>query len=144
VVEFSEEGARALGRSYWVEVERSTFGLVRQAARGSGVRLCLLGRGPTLLELGVPDVVATPRLVRCRFAIAGGLLARRPQGDITFTQTRDHGLQLSSTIRNFLPTLAARHGKPHWTGALYDQLQSRLHVFISRRYFARLTREVER
>jgi hypothetical protein len=92
----------------------------------------------------MPEVVATPSVVRCRFAIAGGLLAQRPQGDITFAQIRGDRLELSSMIRDFLPTLAARQGKPHWTGALYGRLQSRVHVFISRRYFARLTREAQR
>lgn len=138
VVAFTEEGARALGRAYWAEVERSTLGLVRRAAR-PGLRLCLFGRGPALLELGEPDVLASPGLVRCRYAITGGLLVRRPQGDITFVQAAGDRLELSSTIRDFLPALGARQGEPHWTGALYDQVQSRVHVLISRRFFAGLT-----
>jgi len=129
VVEFSEEGALALGRSYWAEAERSTLGLVRQVARG--LHLCLFRRAPALLEFRAPEVVATPSVVRCRFAIAGGLLARRAQGDITFAQIRADRFELSSMIRDFLPTFAAPQGKPHWTGALYDPVQSRVHVFIS-------------
>ncbi len=145
VVEFTEHGAHALGRAYWAEVERSTLGLVRQVARHPGVQLRLLGRGPALLEFGEPDVVASPSLVRCRYAIIGGVLAQRAQGDISFAQVGGgHRLELSSAIRDFLPTLAARQGEPHWTGALYDQLQSRLHVLISRRFFARLTSEARR
>lgn len=144
VVDFTEQGARSLGRAYWAEVERSTLGLVRQAARRPGVQLCVLGRGPALLSFGEAEVTASSSLVRCRYAITGGVLAQRPQGDISFTQARGDRLELSSTIRDFLPTLAARQGEPHWTGALYDQLQSRLHVLISRRFFARLASEARR
>jgi hypothetical protein len=140
VVEFSEQGAHALGRAYWAEVERSTLGVVRSVACRGGVQLRLLGRGPALLQLGEPEVVASGSFVRCRYAITGGVLARRPQGDISFAQADGDRLELSSTIRDFVPTLGARQGEPHWTGALYDQLQSRLHVLISRRFFARLTR----
>lgn len=141
VVEFTEDGAHALGSAYWDEVERSTLRLVRRRARRPGLQLCLLGRGPALLEFGEPEVVASPTLVRCRYPITGGVLARRAQGDLTFAQTGGDRLELSSTIRDFVPALAAREGEPHWTGALYDQLQSRLHVLISRRFFARLTGE---
>ena len=43
-----------------------------------------------------------------------------------------------------LPSLAARQGERDWTGALYSQVQSRVHVAISRRYFARLIGEARR
>jgi hypothetical protein len=49
-----------------------------------------------------------------------------------------------STIRGFLPSLAARQGERDWTGALYSQVQNRRHVAISRRYFARLVDEARR
>ena len=141
VVEFTEDGAHALARAYWDEVERSTLRFVRRAGGRQGVQLCVLGRGPALLVFGSPEVVASATLVRCRYPITGGFLARRPQGELTFEQTGGDRLRLSSSIRGFLPMLAARRPQRHWTGALYDQVQSRLHVYISRRFFARLTGE---
>lgn len=143
-VEFTERGGHALGHAYWAEVTRSTLGLVRPAAGRPGVHLCVLGRGPALLELGEPEVVVTPSSVRCRHTITGGVLTRRPQGHITFEQAAGERLELSSTLCDFVPALGARGSEPHWTGALYDQLQSRLHVHISRRFFARLTGEARR
>jgi len=143
VVEFTEEGAYALARAYWEEVERSTLRFVRRAGGRRGVQLCVLGRGPALLAFGSPEVVASETLVRCRYPITGGFLARLPQGELTFEQTGGDRLRLSSSIRGFLPTLAARRAERHWTGALYDQVQSRLHVYISRRFFARLTGQAQ-
>ena len=50
VVTGDESGARQLGRSYWIAVEKSTHGLVRRVRRREGGNdLCLLGRGPALL-----------------------------------------------------------------------------------------------
>jgi hypothetical protein len=139
VVAFDEDGARRLGRSYWEEVQRTMLGLVRVHRRPPRLELRLLGGAPLLLCFLEPELEVEAALVRCRYPIAGGALTQRPAGEISFTQVEDGGaLELRSTIRNFFPTLAARDGEPHWTGTLYNQVQSRIHVAISRRYFSRL------
>jgi len=102
------------------------------------LELRLLGRGPTLLRFGGPTVEVTSALARCTYSIEGGLLARRAAGEITFAQVGGQAPAVRSTIRGFFPRLAARTGEPNWTGALYNQVQSRIHVAVSRRYFARL------
>jgi hypothetical protein len=144
VVEFTRAGAEYLGLTYWREVERVTRGLIRQRKRNGMLELRLFGRGPSLLRFGRPTVQATSTLVCCSYAIEGGLLAKRPAGEIAFAQVGRSPLVVRSTIRGFFPTLAARQGEPDWTGALYSQVQSRVHVAISRRYFARLIREARR
>ena len=143
VVEFSAAGAERLGDAYWREVERVTRGLVRARERNGALELRLLGHGPALLRFGRPTLQATDRLARCSYPIEGGLLAQRPAGEIDFAQVGSP-LAVRSTIRGFYPSLAARQGERDWTGALYSQVQSRVHVAISRRYFARLIREARR
>lgn len=144
VVEFTRAGAEYLGLTYWREVERVTRGLIRQRERNGMLELRLLGRGPSLLRFGRPTIQATSTLVCCSYAIEGGLLAQRPAGEIAFAQVGRSPLVVRSTIRGFFPSLAARQGERDWTGALYSQVQSRVHVAISRRYFARLIREARR
>jgi hypothetical protein len=141
VVDFSVPGGEHLGRAYWREVERITRRLVRVRERQGSIELRLLGRGPALLRFGAPKIDATAALVSCRYPIEGGLLARRPGGEIDFAQTGDGPTVVRSAIRGFFPSLAARTGSPDWTGALYNRVQSRIHVVVSRRYFARLIEE---
>ena len=141
VVEFSVAGAEHLGRAYWREVERITWRLVRARERKGSLELRLLGRGPALLRFGRPTFEATNMLVRCRYPIEGGLLAQRPAGEIIFAQVGGSVPVVRSAIRGFFPTLAARTGGPDWSGALYNRVQSRMHVLVSRRYFARLIAE---
>jgi len=141
VVEFSVPGGERLGRVYWREVERLTWRLVHARDRRGSIELRLLGRGPSLLRFGAPTIEATTTLVFCRYPIEGGLLARRAGGEITFAQTGDSQPVLRSTIRGFFPSLASRGESPDWTGALYNRVQSRIHVLVSRRYFARLIAE---
>ena len=138
VVEFSAAGAEQLGLAYWREVERVTRRLVRTRRRFRALELRLFGRGPTLLRFGGPTVEVAADLARCSYSIEGGLLAQRPAGEIVFTQVGGPAPTVRSTIRGFFPRLAARQGEPDWTGALYNQVQSRIHVAVSRRYFARL------
>jgi hypothetical protein len=144
VVEFSAAGAERLGDAYWREVERVTRGLVRAREQNGALELRLFGHGPALLKFGQPTLQATDRLARCSYPIEGGLLAQRPAGEIVFAQVDGPTLVVRSTIRGFFPSLAARQGERDWTGALYSQVQSRVHVAISRRYFARLVREARR
>jgi hypothetical protein len=144
VVEFSAEGAERLGNAYWREVERFTGRLVRARQRQGSLELCLLGRGPALLRFGAPLIEVTGTLVSCRYPIEGGLLAQRPAGEILFEQTGGPVSVLRSAIRGFFPRLAARQDRPDWTGALYNRVQSRIHVAVSRRYFSRLIAEAGR
>ena len=141
VVEFSPAGAEHLGLAYWRAVERVTLGLVRPRERSGALELRLLGRGPSLLSFGHPTFEATDALVACTYPIRGGLLARRAGGEIVFSQVGGSPPIVRSTIRGFFPSLAARQGERDWTGALYSHVQSRAHVAISRRYFARLIAE---
>ncbi len=141
VVAFSAAGAEHLGREYWREVERVTRHLVRARQQPASLELRLLGRGPTLLRFGRPTIEATDELASCSYTIDGGVLVRRPAGHIVFTQVGGSKPAVRSTIRGFFPRLAARTGRPSWTGALYSQVQSRIHVAVSRRYFARLIAE---
>ncbi len=144
VVEFSVAGAERLGCAYWWEVEHVTRRLVRTRVRNGSLELRLFGGGPVLLRFGLPTVVATEELASCSYPIEGGLLARRSAGVIVFAQVGSSPPAIRSTIRGFFPRLAAREGEPDWTGALYNQLQSRIHLAVSRRYFARLIAEARR
>ena len=141
VVAFDRDGASALGERYWREVERATHGVVRARRTANGVQLRLLGRGPALLSFATPKLEADEHSLRCSFPISGGLLARRPAGELTFAQLDGDRVELRSAIRGFYPALAAHEGRRDWTGALYNSVQSRIHVAISRRYFARLSAE---
>jgi hypothetical protein len=140
VVERSPAGARRLGRVYWAVVESATGGLVGAREGAHGVELRLLRYGPLLLRFGGPEAGAGEGRVWCRYPIAGGLLARRAGGEIAFSQTASPPYELCAEIRGFHPALAAGDGTQSWTDPLYTRLQSRLHVAISRRYFAALLR----
>ena len=144
VVEFSERGAVTLGATYWSEVERFVHGIVRREQRRDGLELRLLGRRPVLLRFEPPQYEVEAGLVACRYRIAGGVLAERPVGEISFVQVAGEAIELRSAITHFFPALAARAGRPDWTGALYSHVQSRAHVAVSRRYFARLIEEAAR
>ena len=71
----------------------------------------------------------------------GGLLACGPAGRSRSpsapTATR---YELSVTVEEYLPRLAARVGAPWWTGVLYAKGQSPFHAAVSRRYFELLAR----
>jgi hypothetical protein len=137
-VEHSPGGARRLGDLYWHELDRSTFGLVRARVGPDGVVLRPLGIGPALLRFGRGEPTVTPDTVTCRYAILGGLLARKPGGSIAFTQTVGSPLEVRSEIDGFFPRLATRRVRRGWSGVLYPHLQTRVHVALGRRYFARL------
>jgi len=138
VVEASEAGARTLGVTYWQAVDRFTHGGVRASWRGGGGTLKLLG-GATLLTFGPPEFSFDGGLVSCRHAIEGGLLALRAGGSVTLAQRPEGDQQeLSVTVEEYLPRLAARAGAPLWTGMLYAKGQSPFHVAVSRRYFGLL------
>jgi hypothetical protein len=125
VVERSEAGARLLGERYWHEVASASRGLVRARTTGDGVELRLLEHGPSLLRFGPAETTHDADDVRCRYSIRGGLLARRPGGTLTLSQT-GAGPELRAAVHGFAPRLGSRP---------YDRIQRRLHVAVSRRYF---------
>jgi hypothetical protein len=140
VVEASEAGARTLGVTYWLAVDRFTRGGVHASWSGGGGKLKLLG-GATLLTFGPPQLSAGPGLISCRHEIRGGLLALRAGGSVTLAQrTEEEQHELSVTVEEYLPRLAARTGAPWWTGVLYAKGQSPFHAAVSRRYFELLMR----
>jgi hypothetical protein len=141
VVEHSIAGAKRLGDVYWSEIERALHGLIRTRERSGGVELRVLGIGPALLRFGPPEHRVTPRSVTCRHAILGGLLTRTPAGTVSFTQREGADVELSSEIEGFFPRLAPRRLRRGWHGVLYPHVQTRLHVALGRRYFARLQAE---
>jgi hypothetical protein len=134
VVERTEAGARKLGDLYWRELRQSTFGFLRTIAGVDGFEIRLLGRGPTLLRFSREQESVSADEVTCRYAILGGLLARAPAGSIRFTQEGTDAVAVTSAVEGFLPRL----------GVFYAPVQSRLHVALGRRYFARLQRDGER
>ena len=140
VVPMSEEGAARLGRAYWQAVETSTGHLIRARERPDGLELRLLARDPVLLAFGPPELRAANGQVSCRYPIRGGILARREAGAITLAQTGEDAVVLTSSLTGFEARLAAPPGRPPWTGTLYQHVQARIHVAISRRYFSRLAR----
>ena len=133
VVERTEVGAGELGDLYWRALRQSTFGFIRIASGADGFELRLVGRGPALLRFSPEQKSVSDDTVTCRYAILGGLLARAPAGSIRFTQEGTDGVAVTSAVEGFLPRL----------GVLYAPVQSRLHVALSRRYFARLQRGAE-
>lgn len=144
VVEHSAAGARRLGSIYWHELGRSTFGIVRARFQPDAVELRVLGIGPALLRFGIPEPAVAPDFVTCRYPIVGGLLVRTPGGSISFTQTAGCSVEVRSEIDGFFPRLATRRVRRGWRGVLYPQVQTRLHVALGRRYFARLRMEAAR
>jgi len=144
VVAFSERGAAELGSVYWREVERFMHGVVRAEVGTDGaVELRLRPSGTVLLAFGPPETRTDNGTTRCTYAITGGLLARRPGGSISFSQEAAPPA-LASAISGFFPRLAAAPGRPSWTGALYEQVQRRVHLAVSKRYFATLLGEERR
>ena len=132
VVEQTPRGAERLAASYWREVEATTGRLVRANAADGHIDVRLLGRGLVLIRLGPPTVRADLESVTCTYPIVGGLLVGRAGGALALEQVSGDAVVLRSVLTEYVPTL---------TGALYFQLQARLHSLITRRYFARLVRE---
>ena len=139
VVEATEQGAGELGALYWREVERFMRGLIAPKVNADGsVQLRLRSGGLVLLAFGPPQRTVADEGARCTYPIVNGFLARRPGGTISFSQEAGPPLALASAITGFFPRLAAPPGRPGWTGALYEQVQRRLHQAVSKRYFRAL------
>jgi hypothetical protein len=125
VVPATESGAHELGDRYWSTVRRASFGLVRlrRAPDGSVLRLA----GTPLLRFGPAELSAGTEGVSCAFPIRGGPLAGRPGGTLVLSQSSDN--ELRAALTGFRPRLGAR---------VYDHMQRRIHVAISRRFFDEL------
>jgi hypothetical protein len=139
VVEATERGAAELGAAYWREVERFMRGLVRARVSTDGsVELRLRPGGVLLLSFALFELSAANGIVRCTYRISGGLLTRSSRGTISFSQETGPPPALASAISGFFPRFAAAPGRPSWTGAFYEQVQRRLHLALSKRYFKAL------
>lgn len=139
-VEASEAGARTLGVTYWHAVDRFTRGGVRTSWNEGGGKLRLLG-GVTLLTFGPPQLAFDGDNVSCTHEIRGGRLALRAGGTVTLAQRPADGQhELSVTVSEYLPRLAASAGAPWFFGGLYARAQSPFHAAVSRRYFELLVR----
>ena len=143
VVANSDEGARLLGRFYWLEIVRASRGLLGYREPADGVELHLVGRGPLLLRFGPPEISVGEDSVACRYPVTGGLLARREGGALSLSQVGGERPELRAAVSGFFPRLGVRPGFPRWSGALYELVQRHVHVAISRRYFARLLAEAK-
>lgn len=122
VVPATQIGAHLLGERYWLTVRTASFGLVRLGAARDGSVLRLAGA--PLLRFAPAELVADPDCVRCSYPIRGGLLTRSAGGTLVLSQSGDG--ELRAALTGFRPRLGTR---------LYDRIQRRLHVAISRRYF---------
>jgi hypothetical protein len=139
VVKATERGAAELGFLYWREVERFMRGLVAANVNADGsVQLRLRPGGLVLLAFGAPELRVEDEGVRCMYPIVNGFLVRRAGGTISFSQEAGPPFALASAITGFFPRFAAPPGRPGWTGALYEQVQRRLHLAVSKRYFGAL------
>ena len=128
-VAHSAAGACELGDRYWRQIAVASRGVVRRHDAGDEIELRLFGVGPPLLRFGQAELNVDGFGIRCRYPIRGGLLARRAGGSITLSQTRGERPQLRAVVTGFVPRLAPR--------PLYE-LERRIHVAISRRYFVSL------
>jgi hypothetical protein len=144
-VDASTAGGLRLGELYWEELERSTRRLlrIRRAHPEGATEISLLGVGPALLRFGPARVEVAPGSVACSHRILGGVLSRRASGSISFTQTTNRGVEVSAEVDEFFPRLATARSRRRWNGLLYLQVQTRLHVALGRRYFARLRTEAD-
>ena len=141
VVEHSAAGAKRLGDVYWSEIERSLYGVIRARERSGGSGAPGVRGWPRAAPVRPARALVTPGSVTCRYPILRGLLTRMPAGTVSFTQTGRTDVELSSAIDGFFPRLAPRRLRRGWNGVLYPQIQTRLHVALGRRYFARLQAE---
>jgi hypothetical protein len=126
-----ERGARALDAAYWRVVRGASFGLVHVVANDDGVDLRLLRRGPVLLALGAPLVIAGEAGVSVTHAIEGGLLAGGPGGALTLAQSSAARPELSVSVTEFVP---------RWGRRFYSFVQRPFHIAVSRLFFTRLER----
>ena len=127
VVDSTAAGALRLGRGYWLEVQRTSHGLVRPRERGGAVELRLLALGPPLLTFGAAQTSLGGPTVGCSYPIWGGVLARQPGGTVSLLQLAGASPELRVAVEGYFPRLR-----------LLGPLQRRFHVHVSRRYLRRM------
>jgi hypothetical protein len=130
IVPFSDEGARALGRTYWIVVRHVSGRLVRHHETSDGLELRILGLPPALLRLGSVEIEVGSDQLACTYRIRGGLLALGEGGTLTVSQIGRAPTDIRVAVDGFL----AR-------GGLIYPVQRRLHVSVSRRFFRHLVAE---
>jgi hypothetical protein len=130
VVPLTVEGGEALGLAYWDAIAAVSRRLVRVAAEKHGVDIALVGVSAPLLRLGPPEVTVAGDRLTCRYPIVGGLLARRGGGALVVAQSGDGPAELRVAVTGFFSRLGG--------GPVYRQLQQRIHLAVSRRFFRRL------
>jgi hypothetical protein len=121
VVPLTEDGGRA----------RVAHGLVRAHTGEKGVEIDVAAVGVTLLRLGPEQVTVERERVTCRYPIRGGLLSGAVGGELVVAQLEGDPTELCVAVSGFF----ARRG------LMYQLLQRRLHVSVSRRYFRSLLNE---
>jgi hypothetical protein len=126
-----------LADAYWDEIRRMTLGLVRAREVGDGVELAL-ARWVTLLRFGRVETNVGPDEVECRFAIEGGLLAKRPGGSLSLRQEGGDPLALAVVVDGYVPRLDSGRERGGLRTAAYHGLQERVHELIGRRYLERM------
>lgn len=125
------DAPRRLAERYWSAVARASHGVVRRRETERGVELRLLG-SVCLLRFGLPEMSYDADGASCRYTIVGGLLARRPGGRLTLSERARPRPALRAAVEGFFPRLRVRP---------FQALQHRLHVAVSRRFFAALIAE---
>jgi hypothetical protein len=126
--------AAHLADLYWLAVARASGGLVRTRVTKRGVELRLLGT-VCLLHFGLPELSHDADVVCCRYTIVGGVLARRPGGRLVLSERVRPEPVLRAAVEGFFPRLGVRP---------IQALQHRLHVTVSRRFFAAVIAEAPR
>ena len=135
VVPFTEDGARMLGRQYWLAVARAGRGIVRCRETEHRVELTALGVGPVFLRFGGAEIAITSDAVSCAYNVQGGLLSLGEGGTLAISQIGREHPELRVLVDGYLARLGG--------GVLYS-LQRRAHVAVSRRFFRHLLAEAAR
>lgn len=130
-VERSEAGARRLGATYWLAVQRSTLGAVRARWGPAGGSLRLFGLLP-LFRFGPEEARADAGAVTYRCAILGGILAARAGGHVLLEQrAQGEGAEIVATVSGYRPRTPSR---------LHCAVQRPFHLAVSRRWLRSLAR----
>jgi hypothetical protein len=130
VVPLTVEGGEALGLAYWDAIAAVSRSLVRVAVEEHGVVIGLAGVSSPLLRLGPAKVTVEGDRLTCGYPIVGGLLVRRGGGALVVAQSGGGPAELRVAVTGFFSRLGG--------GPVYRQLQQRIHLAVSRRFFRRL------
>ncbi len=137
VVDSSARGARLLADAYLDEIRRYTLGTVRSRMRHARVELVLLWIVP-LFRFATPEIIATPDRIECRYAIIGGVLAKRSGGCLTIAQLFGSSPELCVTVEDYAPRLDSGRPRGGLRTLAYRLLQQPAHEAVGRRYLERM------